>query len=203
MSAPHKQIRAHFTDETIRVYQAYRAEIAVPAVAAQTFVPPFKIERMTWIKPSFLWMMYRCGWAEKPGQEHVLAIDISRDGWAWALSRACLSSASKAGVPANEWSAHKVRHPVRVQWDPERSVRLGRLEYRSIQVGLTGEAVRRYVDDWIVKITDVTPLSREIHSLVNADEIEAALALLPSEAPYPARQAWEGSLGITPGSPAP
>ncbi|XVQ86939.1 DUF4291 family protein [Microbispora siamensis] len=59
-------------------YQAYDPATAAPAVAARRFVPPFKRERMTWIKPSFLWMMYRCGWATKPGQTRVLAIDIMR-----------------------------------------------------------------------------------------------------------------------------
>ncbi|WP_422570328.1 DUF4291 family protein, partial [Erwinia billingiae] len=29
---------------------------------------------MTWIKPSFLWMMYRSGWGMKdPGQKRILA----------------------------------------------------------------------------------------------------------------------------------
>jgi len=72
-------VRAGFTTETITVYQAYPAEIALPAVAAGRFVPPFKRDRMTWIKPSFRWMMYRCGWGTKPGQEHVLAVEITRD----------------------------------------------------------------------------------------------------------------------------
>ena len=43
---------------------------------------------MTWIKPSFLWMMYRCGWGLKEGQETVLAVEITREGFEWAL-RAC------------------------------------------------------------------------------------------------------------------
>ena len=46
---------------------------------------------MTWIKPSFLWMMHRSGWATKPGQERVLAIEITRAGFEWALSHAALS----------------------------------------------------------------------------------------------------------------
>lgn len=57
---PERQIRASFTDHSIRVYQAYPAEIAEPAVAEGRFVAPFKRDRMTWIKPSFLWMAYRC-----------------------------------------------------------------------------------------------------------------------------------------------
>lgn len=73
------------------MYQAYAPQIARPAVVAGRFVEPFKRDRMTWVKPSFRWMMYRCGWATKPGQEHVLAIDITWAGFEWALARACLS----------------------------------------------------------------------------------------------------------------
>jgi hypothetical protein len=65
--------------------------IAESALAAGTFVAPFRRERMTWIKPSFLWMMYRCGWASKPGQERILAVTITRSGFEWALAHACLS----------------------------------------------------------------------------------------------------------------
>jgi hypothetical protein len=73
--------------------------------------------------------------------------------------------------------------PVRVQWDPERSLALGRLEHRSIQVGLGGEAAERYVDEWIARIEDVTPLAREIAGLVAAGDEDAARALLPAERP--------------------
>jgi hypothetical protein len=75
---PNRQIRALFDDETIAVYQAYAPEIAEPALAAGTFVPPFGLNRMTWIKPSFLWMAYRSGWATKPGQTRVLRIHLKR-----------------------------------------------------------------------------------------------------------------------------
>lgn len=75
-TVPERQIRALFTASTVTVYQAYSPEIADRALAAGTFVPPFKLGRMTWIKPSFLWMMH-----PKPGQERVLAIQITRDGF--------------------------------------------------------------------------------------------------------------------------
>ena len=51
------EIRAAFDASTLVVYQAYRPEIALPAVAHQRFVPPFSLGRMTWIKPSFLWIV--------------------------------------------------------------------------------------------------------------------------------------------------
>src|SRR5688500_10455476 len=77
---PRYQIRADHDETTIVVYQAYRPGIANAAVRAGRFVEPFSRSRMTWIKPSFAWMMHRCGWATKPGQEHVLALRITREG---------------------------------------------------------------------------------------------------------------------------
>jgi hypothetical protein len=46
-----RQVRTLFTARTVTVYQAYAPEIADRALAAGTFVPPFKLGRMTWIKP--------------------------------------------------------------------------------------------------------------------------------------------------------
>ncbi|MGB3444427.1 MAG: DUF4291 domain-containing protein [Actinophytocola sp.] len=181
-----RKIRALYTPETITVYQAYPPEIARPALARGRFVPPFKRERMTWIKPSFLWMMYRCGWATKPGQETVLAVEITRAGFEEALARACLSHYDSDRYASHEdWSRQLKESPVRVQWDPERSLLLGALPYRSLQVGLSGQAVHRYVDEWLVRLTDMTPLVREIHERVLAGDEDSARALLPAEEEYP------------------
>ncbi|MGW5878176.1 DUF4291 family protein [Nocardiopsis terrae] len=62
MSIPPFQIRARYTDTTVTVYQAYTPAIGVPAARDGRFPPSWKRERMTWVKPSYLWMMYRCGW---------------------------------------------------------------------------------------------------------------------------------------------
>ncbi|RVX42462.1 uncharacterized protein DUF4291 [Nonomuraea polychroma] len=192
MNVPYRQIRAVYTDESITVYQAYDAAIAGPAVAAQRFVAPFKRERMTWIKPSFLWMMYRCGYATKPGQGRVLAIELSRGGFAWALEHACLSHDD--GRP--DWPSRVRRSPVRIQWDPERGPHHEPLPYRSIQIGLSGEAVRRYVDEWTLAITDVTELAREVHAAVRrrAD----VNGLLPAERPYPLPDGIGETIGVSP-----
>jgi len=58
---PLREIRADFDRTTIVVYQAYGAAIAKPALENQKFVSPFSFNRMTWIKPSFLWLMERSG----------------------------------------------------------------------------------------------------------------------------------------------
>lgn len=181
-----KVIRAVFDKKTITVYQAYRKEIAVPAVKAQKFVPPFKMERMTWIKPSFLWMMYRCGWGQKEGQEHILAIKIKRDGWEWALKNSCLSHFDSSVHESHEaWRESVKNSPVRIQWDPERDIHLEKLDYRAIQVGLSGEAVPLYVNEWITEITDITELCKKIKVLVDHGKIDEAKSFLPKENSYP------------------
>ncbi|MFF4017478.1 DUF4291 domain-containing protein [Streptomyces sp. NPDC001843] len=190
MEEPQHRIRALHTASTITVYQAYSPEIGVPAVRRGRFPAVWKRDRMTWIKPSFLWMMYRCGWGTKPGQETVLAVEIARDGFEWALRNACLSSYVRGLHPdRSAWQRELKRAPARVQWDPERDLRLQPLPYRSLQLGLSGEAVRRYADEWTVSIRDVTPLATEIRARVGDGDLEAASRLLPEERPYPAEDA--------------
>ncbi|MBB4819852.1 hypothetical protein HNP29_003243 [Pseudomonas alcaligenes] len=182
---PQKQIRAHYDARTLRVYQAYSDAIADSALAHGTFVsPPFKLERMTWIKPSFLWMMYRAGWGLKDsGQKRILALDISHEGFAWALANSCPSH-PEPGQGKEEWERIKNASPVRIQWDPERNLHLEPQTHRAIQIGLGPEASRRYVEQWIQGITEVTGLAHDIHALVQAGELEEARRRLPEEREY-------------------
>lgn len=171
-------IRAIFDDTTVRVYQAYRAEIAMPALAAGRFVPPFSMNRMTWIKPSFNWMMYRSGFACKVGQEVILGIDITRAGFEWALANAVLSSFTPGIHLSHEaWRSEIESKPVRVQWDPERNWRAQPIEgVRAIQIGLSGDAVERYVHDWVVRIEDVTPIAKAaLHSATIPTQLPSSL----------------------------
>ncbi|MDX2293956.1 MULTISPECIES: DUF4291 domain-containing protein [Streptomyces] len=183
---PLRRVRALHTDTTVTVYQAYPPEIGLPAARDGRFPGLWKRDRMTWIKPSFLWMMYRSGWGTKEGQETVLAVEITRDGFEWALRHACLSHYVRGFHPDRAtWQRELRRAPARVQWDPERDLRLAPLPYRSLQLGLAGEAAGRYADVWTVAVTDVTPLVRATHALVRAGDLAGAARLLPAETPYP------------------
>ncbi|MEV7403958.1 DUF4291 domain-containing protein [Streptomyces sp. NPDC091267] len=184
---PQHEIRALHTDTTVTVYQAYSPSLGLPAARDGRFPPAWKRDRMTWIKPSFLWMMYRCGWGTKEGQETVLAVEITREGFDRALAHAELSHYERGVHPDRAaWQRSLRRAPARVQWDPERDLHLNRLPYRSLQLGLAGDAARRYADEWTVSVRDVTPLAREIHELVRAGRSDEAARLLPAELPYPA-----------------
>ncbi|MBS2536648.1 DUF4291 domain-containing protein [Catenulispora sp. NF23] len=182
---PLYQVRADHDRATIVVYQAYRAEIADAAVRAQRFVEPFSLSRMTWIKPSFLWMMGRCGWARKPGQERVLAVRITRAGWEKALSQAVLTS-YESGVYADraDWERQIKHATVNVQWDPERTLSGAVLDARSIQVGLSRHIVAEYVEDWTTEIRDITPTVRKMAELIKEGRKDRAAEHLPKERPY-------------------
>lgn len=154
---------------------------------------------MTWIKASFGWMMHRSSWAGKPGQERVLANEITRGGFEWALAHACLSR-YKPGThdSPQAWAAMRDASPVRVQWDPDRSLTGERLERRAIQVGLSGEAVHRYCDEWIRSIADITATVREGGQLIRADQIADVSRDLPAEKAYRSAWRWPGGSAPTP-----
>lgn len=186
---PFRQIRARYDDRTVTVYQAYSDQIAQPALDAGTFVEPFKRDRMTWIKPSFLWMAYRSGWARKPGQERVLRIDITREGFEWALAHSCLSHFDPAEHESEQaWKEQLQSSPVRIQWDPERDREFRPLNHRSLQIGLSGPAVKLYVDEWITAITDATELMHQVESR-DADRT--------AERPYPLSPALTAAIAAS------
>ncbi|MEV7778217.1 DUF4291 domain-containing protein [Kitasatospora sp. NPDC088351] len=190
---PVRQIRAAHTAETVTVYQAFGPEIAVPAAADGRFPAAFKRDRMTWVKPSFLWLMHRSDWARGAGQERVLALEISRAGFDWALEQGVLSAyTGRVHASKDDWKRELRRSPVRVQWDPERDVRLRPLAWRAVQIGLRGEAVRRYADEWISRITDVTALAEEVRRTGDS-------GLLPVELPYPLDASAAARLGAAAG----
>lgn len=190
-------IRAQYDENTITVYQAFRKETALPAVEAQTFVsPPFKMERMTWIKPSFLWMMYRSGWALKEEGKQILKIKITRKGFEEALNQACLSSFhSDIHLNREDWKKELLQSPVRIQWDPERNMYLEPLDYRAIQIGLSGIAVQNYVNQWIVSIENITEEVYHIHNLIKSNPKDPQV-VLPQEDYYPINPHLGRRIGI-------
>jgi hypothetical protein len=192
-----REIRADYDADTIVVYQAYGAAIARPAVEQQRFVAPFSLERMTWIKPSFLWMMERSNWGQQPGQEHILAVRITRQGWDEALANAVLTAHDpRVYRDVDDWQAQLAAALVRVQWDPEHTLAGKALDARAIQVGLSRHIVARYVNEWTRAIRDITPLVRTIHTHVRGGHSDRARALVPRERVYAVDGASARRLGM-------
>jgi hypothetical protein len=192
-----REIRADYDATGVVIYQAYREQIARPALANQRFVPPFSLNRMTWIKPSFLWMMERSNWGRKPGQEYALAVRITRAGWDEALSKAVLTAPERSVYPdAAAWRQQFEQASVVVQWDPERNLRGAALQVDSIQVGLSRCVIERYVNEWTVEIHDLAPLVRKLRDLIAKGRADQAQKLLPRERVYPVEAEVARRLGM-------
>lgn len=192
-----REIRATFDNETITIYQAYNEAIALSALQAQKFVPPFSFNRMTWIKPSFLWLMERSGWGRKPNQESILAIKIKRSFWEEALSNAVLTHPEKALYKEDAlWEKLFSEAKIYVQWDPERNLQGTKLPHRSIQVGVSRFWAEKY-NEAIVSIENLTTLAHKIDQLRKEGQTENAKRLLPTEKIYPLPQEIGEKIGIT------
>jgi hypothetical protein len=151
---------------------------------------------MSWIKPNFLWMMYRCGWASKEGQEVVLAVRLKRTAFDDILRRAVHSSAVPEVYESQAaWKAAVTRSDVRLQWDPDHLPSGAPVERRAIQLGLRRKVLAKYAEEWILGIKDISEFVREqsqharspFHGLITSRE-----EVYPLPAPEIA-----ASLGVT------
>ncbi len=153
-----RHVLAHHDASTIVVYQAYRTSTAAHAVKhGKLGGPDFSFHRMSWIKPNFLWMMYRSGWATKEGQEHVLGFRLRRTFFD-ALMAAAVPSTFDAGRfdSQEEWKSAVDDSDVRSQWDPDHSPSGGKLGRRAIQLGLRGLALHAFATAEILEVIDLT-----------------------------------------------
>jgi hypothetical protein len=152
-----RHILAQFDAHTVVVYQAFRPEIAREAVLLGRFGGAFSRSRMSWIKPNFLWMMYRCGWATKPDQEHVLAVRLRRDFFERVLAAAVASTFQAELFPSRDaWQGAVRASDVRLQWDPDHGPSGAPQDRRAIQLGLRGSLLVEYADRAIVDLADIT-----------------------------------------------
>lgn len=206
-------------DEGVFVYQAFCDEIADWALSQQQFGgPKFCPKRMTWIKPSFAWVLYRSGYGRKHGQHRILKVKLSHASTAEILSHCqCLDTnraTRKGGVEKDREISSGV-----VQWDPARDLMTADdkgkeprrcLRGRAIQIGLKGWMSELYVRS-VLSIQDVTELAHRIGQAHGSKKKGAAATLmaellpeLPLERPYmPGCADWRlVELGMLPGESA-
>ena len=174
-----QRIIAQYTQDTIVLYQAYSKEISGPAIMHQDFItenPNFSIGRMTWVKPNFLWMMFRSDWGSKKNQETILAFFVNRFWFELCIKEAALSGKDKNCKQRN----------VVVQWDPDHTPGGGKHKARkAIQIGLR----KLRSEEWaqgtkgpaIRKILDITDF---VHQ-ANETRIARDNFLMPKERIYP------------------
>lgn len=168
-----EHILAHHDDETIVVYQAYRPSIGNYAIEHGRFGgPDFSLQRMSWIKPNFLWMMYRSGWGAKEGQEVILGLRIRRAFFDDILARAVASTYQPGHHASRDaWKVAVDTSDVRLQWDPDHDPQGAKLNRRAVQLGLRGRTLEAFARSELLEVIDMTPFVSEQRPFALADGV--------------------------------
>jgi hypothetical protein len=163
-----RHILAHSDADSIVVYQAYRPSIGRYAIKHGAFGGEFSYSRMSWIKPNFLWMMYRSGWGTKEGQEVTLGLRIRRSFFDSILAQAVASSLHQSDQASEEeWKASLATSNVRLQWDPDHHPRGNALARRAIQLGLRGTVLEDFGKRELIEVIDMTEFVSEQRALLS------------------------------------
>ena len=172
-SLPKQIITAHQNEDSLIVYQAFNSKIADYAVENQKFGGiNYSFDRMSWIKPNFLWMMYRSGWAAKENQERILAISISKAFFISLLKEGELTSFAQSNYEEEEkWKANLNKSKVRIQWDPHHDPFGTKLERKAIQIGVKGELLKEFGTNKVNFIEDITHFVKRQRLYLNKGEI--------------------------------
>ena len=176
-----QQIICYRQDDFIVVYQAFRESIARFAVENQKFGgDDFSFSRMSWIKPNFLWMMYRCGWGDKDNQKRVLAIWITKTDLVGILNNSVRTTFTDTYYETErEWQKELRLKNVRLQWDPDHNPSGNPINRKAIQLGLKGDMLEKFARHQIQHIMDITPFVSE--QKVNVDAKALDKLLVPVE----------------------
>lgn len=177
-------ILANYDDDSIVVYQAYNRAIGEWAVEhGRLGGPAFSFNRMSWIKPNFLWMMYRSGWGTKENQEMTLALRIKQEFFERILEAAVPSSFdAELYADRASWKSDVERSEVRLQWDPDHAPSGAKLERWAVQIGLRDRALSDFAKG-LIEVIDFTAFVTE-----QAENLNGAL-MTPLERVYTPRSA--------------
>jgi len=163
-----RHILAHFDADSIVVYQAYRPPIGEYAIRHSEFGGDFSYARMSWIKPNFLWMMYRSGWGTKEGQQMTLGLRLRRGFFDSILARAVASSLNQSDQASpEEWKASLANSNVRLQWDPDHDPQGNAVARRAIQLGLRGPVLEDFGKRELLEVIDMTAFVAEQLDLIS------------------------------------
>jgi hypothetical protein len=134
---------------------------------------------MSWVKPNFLWMMYRSGWGTKENQEVTLALRVRRAFFDRLLAEAVPSSWDRDQFATEEeWSRAVGRSSVRLQWDPDHHPSGAKLERRAIQLGLRGEVLEAFARRELVEIIDLSKFVAEQRERLSSADVSALVTPL-------------------------
>ncbi|MGC4000544.1 MAG: DUF4291 domain-containing protein [Anaeromyxobacter sp.] len=177
-----RHILAQHDAETVVVYQAYAPAIGRFAAKHGRFGGEFSYDRMSWVKPNFLWMMYRSDWGRSENQTVVLAVRLRRTFFDALLAAAVPSSFRGSGyADEKSWQAAVAASDVRLQWDPDHRPTGQPCERRALQLGLRRATLAAYGTKETLEILDISSFVAEQRDNVKDG---ASRLMLPRERVY-------------------
>ena len=192
---PNQKIYCAYDEEGVFVYQAFTPKIVEFAVKEGTFGKGFGLDRTSWIKPSFAWTLHRSEYATKHRMEAIAKIKIHHWAWLEILENSVQSHFdSRVYASELEWQAALKKAMVVCQWDPERGLDGKPLNRRAIQLGLRDSILPDYVEKYIIRVEDVTPLARLIVTIAKVRRTD--FPEVPLEREYLVEEAIAKRLGI-------
>lgn len=169
-----RHVLAQFDADSIVVYQAYSPAIGRYAIEHGRFGGAFSFERMSWVKPNFLWMMYRSGWGTKENQEITLALRLRLTFFESLLTEAVPSTWDRdLFATSEEWSRAVGRSAVRLQWDPDHHPSGAKLDRRAIQLGLRGHVLEAFGTTELLEVIDLSGFVAEQREVLAAQGTSA------------------------------
>ena len=158
-----KIIYADYDEEGVFVYQAFKPKIVAVAVELNKFGKGFGVDRISWIKPSLGWMLRRSKYATKHRMDAIARIKLSHKSWLEILQQSIPTHFDEERYSnENEWQSALKNSDVIHQWDPERSLKGERLDRQAIQIGLRGDVLKKYKDEYVIGVEDITELAKSI-----------------------------------------
>lgn len=92
----------------------------------------------------------------------ILAIRLHREAFETILRHAVHSSFQPSVYESlDEWSSAVANSEIRLQWDPDHRPNGEKVERRAIQLGLRGNMLKHYANEWIIRIEDMSDFVAE------------------------------------------
>lgn len=130
------------------------------------------------------------GVGTKENQEATLGLRVRRGFFEEILGKAVASSWDRvAHATEGEWKGAVAGSEVRLQWDPDHGPGGEALERRAIQLGLRGEMLRRFSEEALLEVIDLTGFVAEQRAVLAERGVVALVT--PRE-----RVFWPGDEGV-------
>lgn len=105
-----------------------------------------------------------------------MAIKLSRQGFEEIISKAVPTNFNSfSPISREEWQEKLKSSEVRVQWDPDHNLLGEKIQRRAIQLGMKGDILKKYSDEYIISIEDITEFVNEQYELIKMNKLDQVM----------------------------